>query len=103
MRANTVTTIVNALSERGMLDRVAADDDRRAVELTVTEAGQQAVLVLAGHQRRGAAPGAVDAARQAAPRPGRRGPRARRPGPRDRPAGRHPGRRGGPTTAGAPS
>src|SRR5215468_3479256 len=44
MRANTVTTIVNALSARGMLDRVAADDDRRAVELTVTEAGQQAVL-----------------------------------------------------------
>jgi DNA-binding MarR family transcriptional regulator len=44
MRANTVTTIVNALSARGMLERVAADDDRRAVELTVTEAGQQAVL-----------------------------------------------------------
>src|SRR5215467_13542748 len=44
MRANTVTTIVNALSARGMLDRTAADDDRRAVELTVTEAGQQAVL-----------------------------------------------------------
>src|SRR6185437_15755729 len=44
MRANTVTTIVNALSARGMLERVAADDDRRAVELTVTEAGRQAVL-----------------------------------------------------------
>jgi DNA-binding MarR family transcriptional regulator len=44
MRANTVTTIVNALSARGMLERVAADDDRRAVELTVTEAGQQAVF-----------------------------------------------------------
>jgi DNA-binding MarR family transcriptional regulator len=44
MRPNTVTTIVNALSARGMLRRVAAEDDRRAVELTVTEAGQQAVL-----------------------------------------------------------
>ena len=44
MRANTVTTIVNALSSRGMLERVTADDDRRAVKLTVTEAGQQAVL-----------------------------------------------------------
>ena len=44
MRANTVTTIVNALSARGMLERVAADDDKRAVELTVTEAGRQAVL-----------------------------------------------------------
>jgi DNA-binding MarR family transcriptional regulator len=44
MRPNTVTTIVNALSTRGMLCRVTAEDDRRAVELTVTEAGQQAVL-----------------------------------------------------------
>ena len=44
MRANTVTTIVNALSDRGMLERVAAADDRRAVELTVTEAGRRAVL-----------------------------------------------------------
>ena len=44
MRPNTVTTIVNALTARGMLDRVAAADDKRAVELTVTEAGQQAVL-----------------------------------------------------------
>ncbi len=44
MRANTVTTIVNALSDRGMLERVAAADDRRAVELTVTGAGRQAVL-----------------------------------------------------------
>ncbi|MGH3250521.1 MAG: MarR family winged helix-turn-helix transcriptional regulator [Trebonia sp.] len=43
MRANTVTTIVNALTSRGMLERVTADDDRRAVKLTVTEAGQQAV------------------------------------------------------------
>ena len=44
MRPNTVTTIVNALSARGMLERVAADDDRRAIKLTVTEAGRQAVL-----------------------------------------------------------
>jgi DNA-binding MarR family transcriptional regulator len=43
MRANTVTTIVNGLSDRGMLMRVAAEDDRRAVELTVTEAGREAV------------------------------------------------------------
>jgi DNA-binding MarR family transcriptional regulator len=44
MRPNTVTTIVNALTSRGMLDRVAAADDKRAVELTATEAGHQAVL-----------------------------------------------------------
>ena len=44
MRPNTVTTIVNALAAQGMLQRVTAEDDRRAVELTVTEAGQQAVL-----------------------------------------------------------
>ena len=44
MRANTVTTIVNALSDREMLSRVVSADDRRAVELTVTEAGRQAVL-----------------------------------------------------------
>jgi DNA-binding MarR family transcriptional regulator len=43
MRANTVTTIVNALSDRRMLERVASADDRRAVELTVTEAGRRAV------------------------------------------------------------
>ena len=44
MRPNTVTTIVNALSAQGMLQRATAEDDRRAVELTVTEAGQQEVL-----------------------------------------------------------
>ena len=44
MRPNTVTTIVNALSARGMVRRVTAEDDRRAVELTVTEAGRQAML-----------------------------------------------------------
>jgi len=44
MRPNTVTTIVNALSAQGMLRRATAEDDRRAAELTVTEAGHQAVL-----------------------------------------------------------
>jgi DNA-binding MarR family transcriptional regulator len=44
MRPNTVTTIVNALSARGMLSRTAATEDRRAVQLTATEAGRQAVL-----------------------------------------------------------
>jgi DNA-binding MarR family transcriptional regulator len=44
MRPNTVTTIVNGLTARGMVGRVAAEDDRRAVKLTVTESGQQAVL-----------------------------------------------------------
>ena len=45
MRPNTVTTIVNTLTARGMISRAAADGDRRAVELTATEAGQQAVHV----------------------------------------------------------
>ena len=44
MRPNTVTTIVNALRARGMLERVVADDDRRAVKLTATASGRQAVL-----------------------------------------------------------
>jgi DNA-binding MarR family transcriptional regulator len=44
MRPNTVTTIVNALASQGMVARVAAADDRRAVELTATDAGQEAVL-----------------------------------------------------------
>ena len=43
MRPNTVTTIVSALADHGMISRAAADGDRRAVELTVTVAGQQAV------------------------------------------------------------
>ena len=43
MRPNTVTTIVNALTARGMISRATADEDRRAIELTVTDAGQQAV------------------------------------------------------------
>ena len=44
MRPNTVTTIVKALTAQGLVARVTATDDRRAVELTVTESGQQAVL-----------------------------------------------------------
>jgi DNA-binding MarR family transcriptional regulator len=43
MRPNTVTTIVNALAARGMLSRVSSDNDRRAIELTATFAGQEAV------------------------------------------------------------
>jgi DNA-binding MarR family transcriptional regulator len=43
MRPNTVTTIVNVLAARGMVSRAIADEDRRAVELTVTGSGQQAV------------------------------------------------------------
>lgn len=43
MRPNTVTTIVSALTSQGLVARVAAAGDRRAVELTVTEPGQQAV------------------------------------------------------------
>jgi DNA-binding MarR family transcriptional regulator len=43
MRPNTVTTIVNALAAQGLLSRAAADGDRRAVELTATSAGRQAV------------------------------------------------------------
>jgi DNA-binding MarR family transcriptional regulator len=43
MRPNTVTTIVNGLAAQGMVTRAAANTDRRAVELSATEAGQQAV------------------------------------------------------------
>lgn len=43
MRPNTVTTIVNSLAARGMVNRAVADEDRRAVELTVTEVGRRAV------------------------------------------------------------
>ncbi len=38
-----MTTIVNAITARGMISRAAADGDGRAVELTVTDVGQQAV------------------------------------------------------------
>jgi DNA-binding MarR family transcriptional regulator len=44
MRPNTVTTIVNALTSQGMVARATAVDDHRAVELTATEAGREAVL-----------------------------------------------------------
>ena len=43
VRPNTVTTIVNALAAQGMISRSSTDGDRRAVELTITDAGQQAV------------------------------------------------------------
>jgi DNA-binding MarR family transcriptional regulator len=43
MRPNTVTTIVNALVAHGMVTRESAGSDRRAIELTATEAGQKAV------------------------------------------------------------
>jgi DNA-binding MarR family transcriptional regulator len=45
MRANTVTTIVNALTAQGMVSRAGAHDDRRAIKLTATSAGQDAVRV----------------------------------------------------------
>ena len=44
MRPNTVTTIVNALTAQGMISRSTPEGDRRAIELTITDAGQQAVL-----------------------------------------------------------
>jgi DNA-binding MarR family transcriptional regulator len=44
MRPNTVTTIVNTLSARGLVSRVTAEADRRAFELTATETGRHAVL-----------------------------------------------------------
>jgi len=43
MRPNTLTTIVNALAAMGMVSRSVAADDKRAVELAVTDAGMQAV------------------------------------------------------------
>jgi DNA-binding MarR family transcriptional regulator len=43
MRPNTLTTIVNALAAHGMVTRSGADADRRAIELTATDAGHQAV------------------------------------------------------------
>jgi DNA-binding MarR family transcriptional regulator len=43
MRPNTVTTIVNALTAQGMVSRVGALDDRRAIKLTATSAGHDAV------------------------------------------------------------
>jgi len=43
LRPNTVTTLVNALAAQGMIDRTSAPDDRRAILLSVTEAGAAAV------------------------------------------------------------
>lgn len=43
LRPNTVTTIVNALTSQGMINRSPAEADRRAVVLHLTEAGAQAV------------------------------------------------------------
>lgn len=43
MRPNTVTTIVGALTAQGMISRAAHEGDRRAIELTITAAGQRAV------------------------------------------------------------
>jgi DNA-binding MarR family transcriptional regulator len=43
MRPNTVTTIVSALTAQGLVGRATAEDDRRAVKLTVTGTGSQAV------------------------------------------------------------
>lgn len=43
LRANTVTTIVNALAARRLICRAERDRDRRAVSLHVSAAGYQAV------------------------------------------------------------
>ncbi len=43
LRKNSVTTLVNGLTRLGMISRGAADGDRRAVELTLTEDGRRAV------------------------------------------------------------
>lgn len=44
MRRNTVTTIVNSLTAKGMLIRTPSGGDRRAVELTASEGGRRAVI-----------------------------------------------------------
>jgi DNA-binding MarR family transcriptional regulator len=43
LRPNTVTTMVSALAVQGMIERATSAGDRRAIELTMTDAGQQAV------------------------------------------------------------
>ena len=43
LRPNTVTTLVNALVERGLVGRSAAAQDGRAVSLSVTDDGRRAV------------------------------------------------------------
>ena|ERR1700683_1887854 len=40
---NTVTTLINALMPRDLLSRTAADNDRRAVAMRLTESGERAV------------------------------------------------------------
>lgn len=42
---NTVTTLINALTPRGLISRATADNDRRAVAMRLTEAGELAVRV----------------------------------------------------------
>ena len=43
LRPNSVTTLVNGLVGRGLIERTPAVDDRRAVTLDVSKAGQRAV------------------------------------------------------------
>jgi DNA-binding MarR family transcriptional regulator len=43
MRPSTVTTIVNALTDQGMVTRAIPEGDRRAIALTVTDSGRRAV------------------------------------------------------------
>jgi DNA-binding MarR family transcriptional regulator len=43
LRPNSVTTLVNTLTQLDMITRRAADDDRRAIALTLTEKGRHAV------------------------------------------------------------
>jgi DNA-binding MarR family transcriptional regulator len=43
MQPNTATTIINALRDKGMVKSSTVSTDRRAIELSVTDAGKQAV------------------------------------------------------------
>jgi DNA-binding MarR family transcriptional regulator len=45
LAANSVTTLVNALHTRGLVERTHAVEDARAVALSLTPAGRQAVEV----------------------------------------------------------
>ena len=89
MRPNTVTTIVNTLTAQGMVSRATADADRRAAELTATDAGQQAVHAWQATNA-AAAPGPVHPAPVPAAGAGRRGTRPRRPRRCGGPARRQP-------------
>jgi DNA-binding MarR family transcriptional regulator len=40
---NTVTTLINALTPHGLVSRATADNDRRAVAMRLTDAGERAV------------------------------------------------------------